>query len=91
MKSEWCDDEVDPRTGKRLSVMPSQQWQQWYERRLEALCRIRRSKDAWTRVAVDFLHGRNDSEHVSAALAELTAARAELADLDAQDEADEHA
>ena len=79
---EWRDDECDPRWGEYLTDISGQA----HERRLAAQLRVTRSKDAWTRVAVDFLHGRNDADQVGAALAELTAARQALRDLDAEAE-----
>lgn len=52
-----------------------------------ALARIRRAKDAFTRVSVDYLRGEVNPDAVAAAIAEVDAARAALRMLDQQDEA----
>lgn len=51
--------------------------------RTAALARIRAAKDLWTRIAVGVLKGDGIESDVTSALAELSAARAALADLDA--------
>lgn len=56
--------------------------------RVAALARVRRAKDQWTKAAVSALHGHANAEDVvTSALAELSAARAALADLDAPNRA----
>lgn len=56
--------------------------------RTAAVARVLRAKSEWTKSAVAFLHGHSDAQvQVQSALAELTAARAALADLDVPDRA----
>lgn len=57
-------------------------------RRADAQSRLRSAKDSFTRIAVDVLHNRPGcEERVRLALAELAAARCEIAALDAEEPA----
>jgi hypothetical protein len=54
-----------------------------HERRMQALLRLQRRKDAYTKLSVEFILGRNVAvEEVHAALTDLAQARADMAGLD---------